>query len=219
MSFELLIARQAGVVSRDQALRAGLDPSAVDRLVRTRRWRPLHPRVYLTPGHPAGDEARAWAAVLWAGPGAVLSGAAAAWWHGLLDDAPPVLAVSAPSRRPPRPGAAVRCRLLDAPDRTERRGLPVTAAALAALEAAVELGGTAGRDLLRRALPRVGPAEVLAAHRRHPTLAGRALLAGLASRPRGDLHHPRGVDRALHRRVEVRASSLRRQARCGAGLP
>src|SRR5690606_41730515 len=110
------------------------------RRARTRRCAPLRPRASAPPGPPAGDEARAGAAGRWAGPGAVLSGAAAAWWHGLLDDAPPVLAVSAPSRRPPRPGAAVRCRLLDAPDRTERRGLPVTAAALAAREAAVEPG-------------------------------------------------------------------------------
>jgi hypothetical protein len=85
MALELLLARQAGVISREQALRAGLDVAAVDRMVRTRRWQPLHPRVYLVDGHRYDDEARVRAAVLWAGAGAVLCGSAAAWWHGMTD--------------------------------------------------------------------------------------------------------------------------------------
>jgi hypothetical protein len=172
-----LLARQAGVISREQALRAGVGAPTVDRLVRTRRWRPLHPRVYLVPGYGSGDEVRAWAAVLWAGEGAVLSGAAAAWWHGLLVDAPRTLGVTAPARRPARPGVVVRCRRLDAVDRAEHRGLPVTAIGLTVLEAAAELGAAAGHLLLDRAMQGIGWAEVLAAHRRNPTLAGAALLA------------------------------------------
>jgi hypothetical protein len=189
MGLDVLLARQAGVISRDQALRAGLGAAAVDRLVRTRRWRPLHPRVYLASGYGAGDEARARAAVLWAGDGAVLSGAAAAWWHGLLGAAPSTLGVSAPARRAARPGVVVRCRQLDRADRTEHRGLPVTAVALTVLEAAAELGGPVGELLLHRVLPEIGWAEVLAAHRRNPTLAGRALLAAAACRHKRDLRH------------------------------
>jgi putative AbiEi antitoxin of type IV toxin-antitoxin system len=187
MALELLLARQAGVISREQALRCGLSAATVDRLVRTRRWRPLHPRVYLVPGYGSGGEVRARAAVLWAGGGAVLSGAAAAWWHGLLPDPLPTLAVTTPARRPARPGVAVRCELLDAADRTERRGLPVTALGLTALGAAIELGGPPGERLLHRVLQEIGWVEVLAAHRRNPTLAGSALLAAVT---RGrDLHH------------------------------
>jgi hypothetical protein len=182
MVLDLLLARQAGVISREQALRAGLGPAAVDRLVRTRRWRPLHPRVYLVSGYRAGPAGRAWAAVLWAGEGAVLSGAAAAWWHGLLAAPPRTLAVIAPTRRPARPGVAVRYGQLDAADRAERSGLPVTALGLTVLDAAAELGGPAGALLLRRALAVIGWAEVLAAHRRNPTLAGRALLSAAAGR-------------------------------------
>src|SRR5918999_823072 len=100
MPLELLLARQAGVISREQALRSGLGAADVDRLVRTRRWRPLHPRVYLVTGYEPGDEALARAAVLWAGAGSVLSGAGAAWWHGLLAEAPPTLRVIAATRRP-----------------------------------------------------------------------------------------------------------------------
>jgi hypothetical protein len=196
MSVELLLARQAGVISREQALRAGLSAATVDRLVRTRRWRPLHPRVYLVPGFGAGDEARAWAAVLWAGKDAVLSGTAAAWWHGLLGAAPRTIGVAASARRPARSGVVVWCRLLGAADRVEHRGLPVTALGLTVLEAAAELGGAAGELLLHRALHEIGWAEVLAAHRRNPTLAGKALLAAAAGRARDDrgrrgrdLHH------------------------------
>lgn len=189
MALEPLLARQAGVISREQAMRAGLDAATVDRLVRTRRWQPLHPRVYLVRGYPAGDEALARAAVLWAGEGAVLSGAAAAWWHGLLAEAPRTLVVTASARRPARPGVVVRCRPLDAADRTERRGIPVTAVALTALEAAAELSRPAGEDVFVRALQRVGRAEVLAAHRRNPTLAGRSLLSAAAGPQRRDLHH------------------------------
>lgn len=195
MALELLIARQAGVISREQALRGGLSAATVDRLVRTRRWRPLHPRVYLVPGFGAGHEAQAWAAVLWAGKGAVLSGAAAAWWHGLLGAAPRTIGVSASARRPARTGVAVWPRQVGAADRAEHRGLPVTALGLTVLEAAAELGGAAGERLLHRALQEIGWAEVLAAHRRNPTLAGKALLAALAGRARDDR---RGRRRDLH---------------------
>jgi hypothetical protein len=195
MALELLLARQAGVISREQAVRGGLSAATVDRLVRTRRWRPLHPRVYLVPGFGAGDEAQAWAAVLWAGKGAVLSGTAAAWWHGLLGAAPRTIGVSASARRPARTGVAVWPRRVGAADRAEHRGLPVTALGLTVLEAAAELGGVAGERLLHRALQEIGWAEVLAAHRRNPTLAGKALLAAVAGRARDDR---RGRGRDLH---------------------
>jgi hypothetical protein len=188
MVLELLLARQAGVISREQAVRAGIGAAAVDRLVRTRRWRPLHPRVYLVPGYGPGAEARAWAAVLWAGDGAVLSGAGAAWWHGLLPEAPRTLGVTAPVRRRARPGVVVWCRQLDSADRAEHRGVPVTALGLTVLEAAAELGGPAAGILLQRAVLEIGWAEVLAAHRRNPTLAGTALLSAAAGRE-SDLHH------------------------------
>jgi hypothetical protein len=184
MALDVLLARQAGVVSREQAVRAGLSGAAVDRLVRTRRWCPLYPRVYLVRGHGTrGDEAGVWAALLWAGDGAVLCGAAAAWWLGLLPGPPGTLAVSARVRRPPRPGVAVRCRPLAAADRTEHRGLPVTVPGLSVLEAAVELGAADGGTLLDDVLADdAGWADVLAAHRRHPTAAAGPLLAAAVRR-------------------------------------
>ena len=66
-----LLRRQAGVVSRAQAVRAGLTATHIDRLVARRRWVPLHPRVYRASKYRLTDEARLRAAVLWAGDGAV----------------------------------------------------------------------------------------------------------------------------------------------------
>ena len=54
-----LLRRQAGVVSRGQAMRAGLTGRQIDRLVARRRWRPVHPRVYLAADHELTDEVRA----------------------------------------------------------------------------------------------------------------------------------------------------------------
>jgi hypothetical protein len=189
MVLDHLLARQAGVISRAQALRAGLSAAAVDRLVRTRRWRPLHPRVYLVPGYGSGDEVRARAAVLWAGEGAVLCGAAAAWWHGLLAVAPRTLTVGAPVRRPARPGVVVRCRLLAAADRVVHRDLEVTSLGLTALEAAAELGRPGGVPLLGHVATRIGWAGVVAAHRRNPTLAGDGLLAAVGGPAGRDIRH------------------------------
>lgn len=155
MSLDSLLARQAGVISRGQALTTGLSPVAVDHRIRRRLWRPLHPQVYLVNGHRYDDEVRIRAAYLWAGDGAVLSGAAAAWWHGLLDQAPASVGVTVgrPRRPRSRPGVHVRRRELAAEDRAEYRGLALTARPLTVLEASVELGGP-GSALLDRALQR-----------------------------------------------------------------
>lgn len=153
MQIDTILARQAGVISRDQALAAGLSRAAVDHRIRVRRWRPLHPRVYLAAGHRLDDEAKVRAAVLWAGEGAVLSGVAAAWWYGMAERLPAAVAVTVSRDRHPRrrPGVVVRRRELAASDRAYRRGLDVTARPLTVLEAAVELG-SAGSPLLDRAL-------------------------------------------------------------------
>ena len=62
---------QAGVVSRRQALKAGLDPHDVRRLLRRREWAILHPGVYVTHTGPPTWLQRAWAGVLLAWPAAL----------------------------------------------------------------------------------------------------------------------------------------------------
>lgn len=175
------LTRQAGVISRAQALDAGMSSDAIDHRLRTRRWRPLHPRVYLVAGHRYDDEARVRAAACWAGEGAVLSGVAAAWWHGLVADPPLTVGVTVPRRRYPRsrPGVAVRRRELPAADRDDRRGLALTAPGLTVLEAAVELGARGGM-LLDPALQRsVRFPEVYAAYCRNLGSHGSATAARL----------------------------------------
>jgi hypothetical protein len=159
-----LLARQAGVVSRAQALAVGLAPREVDRYVARRRWVPVHPRVYLAAGRPLTDEARVRAAALWAGDGAVVVGAAASWWHGLGPRAPRTVAVAVPRRCPAaRPGVTAHRRVLPLRDVVVVRSLRVPVRPLAVLDAAVAAGAD-GAALLRRALwTDVGLAQLRAA--------------------------------------------------------
>ena len=154
MSFDLLVAAQAGVVTRRQALACGLSSRTVQRRVHRGAWRALHPSVYLVGGHRVTDEVRVRAAVLWAGDGAHLAGPAAAYWHGMLSAAPAIVEVRVPAARKPRarPGVRVRRRDLDPCDRVLIRDVAVTAAALTVLETAVVLAD--GPTFLDRALQR-----------------------------------------------------------------
>ncbi|GEL24143.1 hypothetical protein PSU4_30970 [Pseudonocardia sulfidoxydans NBRC 16205] len=179
MCLDDVLATQAGVVSRVQALESGLTPQEVDRRVARRRWHPVHPRVYLVGDAPRTDEARVWAAVLWAGEGAVLSGVAAAWWLGLPVRAPSTIAVTVPRRRAVgrRPGVVVRRRTLPVADLGEHRGLPVTALPLTVLETASEIGVAFLDAVPARTVPRE---EVVAASERAGV--GERLLAEAAER-------------------------------------
>lgn len=155
MRLDNILARQAGVISREQALAAGLSREAIDHRLRLRRWRPLHPRVYLAAGHRRDDEVRVRAALLWAGDGATLSGVAAAWWQGMADELPATVGLIVGRHRRPRsrPGVAVRRRSLATQDVTVHRGLAATARPLTVIEASVEMGDP-GSLLLDRALQR-----------------------------------------------------------------
>jgi hypothetical protein len=80
-----LARRQYGVVSRPQALRAGLSTDMIKFRVRSGRWQPIHQGVYATFTGPPGRAAQLWAAVLASGPGAALSYETAADLHGLTE--------------------------------------------------------------------------------------------------------------------------------------
>jgi very-short-patch-repair endonuclease len=84
-------------------------------------------------GHCAPSvEADLAAAVLYAGPGAMLSHGTAAWWWGLTDRRPRLIDVSTPWRRGRRPGLRIhgRRRL----PRVPHNGLPVTTVAQTLLD-------------------------------------------------------------------------------------
>ncbi|MDR2984745.1 MAG: type IV toxin-antitoxin system AbiEi family antitoxin domain-containing protein [Nocardiopsaceae bacterium] len=90
---------QRGVLSARQAASGGLSKDQIRTLVRTGRWRPLHHGVYATfTGDPA-REALLWAAVLRAGPGAVLSYETAAELQRLADWPSSKIHVTIPGNR------------------------------------------------------------------------------------------------------------------------
>ncbi|WP_219416737.1 DUF559 domain-containing protein [Pseudonocardia nigra] len=124
------------------------------RRAREKAWQRLHPAVYLVGGHRYTDEVKVRAAWLWAGADAVVTGPAAAFWHGMLPAAPTEVELTVPAGCKPRPqpGVRVRRRDLPAPDVVCGAGVRVAAKPLAALEAAVALPD--GSAFLDRALQR-----------------------------------------------------------------
>jgi very-short-patch-repair endonuclease len=156
MTLEGYVRRQAGVISRAQALEAGLSRDQIDRRLASGTWLPLHKAVYLVAGFRRSDEARLRAASLWAGPDAVVHGASAAWWHGMHAHLPETITLTIPPRsrrRSPPPGVVVRRRTLPSTDVAVRLDVPIVTGPLAVLEAAVELGA-GGAVFLDRALQR-----------------------------------------------------------------
>jgi hypothetical protein len=64
---------QAGVITREQALRAGVSRNAIVSKLRHGRWQQVYRGVYATFTGPVAREAQLWAVVLYAGSGARLS--------------------------------------------------------------------------------------------------------------------------------------------------
>jgi len=94
-----LAQRQRGVVSRSQAMRAGFSPGMIKFRVRSGRWQQLHPGVYATFTGIPSRGAWLWAAILSAGPGAVLSFQTAAELDGLSDNPTNPIHVTVPRQR------------------------------------------------------------------------------------------------------------------------
>ncbi len=90
---------QYGVISRSQAIRAGLSPGMIKFRVRSDRWRQLHSGIYATFTGAPGRGARLWAALLAAGPGATLSYQTAAELQGLADTVTNPIHVTVPHSR------------------------------------------------------------------------------------------------------------------------
>jgi hypothetical protein len=126
-----------------------------------RRWRdagylyPELPRVYAV-GHPGRSvESDLAAAVLYAGPGAMLSHGTAVWWLDLLKYPPRDIIISTPRRVQSLDGIVVHSRRRL--ERDWRKGLPVTPPSRAILDFAA----TGRRDLLRLVLANADHEDVL----------------------------------------------------------
>jgi hypothetical protein len=100
---------QNGVLTRSQALSVGVTDQVIATSLRRGRWQRLHPGVYATFSGVPAEECLLWAAVLRAGPRAVLSHQTAARLWGLSGPAPAALHVTVPSGSPvtPAPGLIV----------------------------------------------------------------------------------------------------------------
>lgn len=138
----------------------------VQRRVAADEWFDVLPGVSLVAGHPLTDRARVRAAWLWAGPGAVVSGPGAGFWHGVLPHMSGPVQVTVPRShtRRSRRWVQVRRRDLAPADRCERGGIAVTALPLTVLETAAAWPD--GAAVLDRALQqrRIGFDDLHAAY-------------------------------------------------------
>jgi len=141
-----LASRQAGRVARYQLRHLEVPDSRIASWLRRGYLQPVLPAVYAVGCLTSGIEADLWSAVLYAGPGAMLSHLTAAWWHGLI--APPggPIHVSTPLRARSLPRITVHARR--ACERVSLRGLPVSAVE----QTLLDLAACAAPLLVRRAL-------------------------------------------------------------------
>lgn len=127
-----LAARQHGVVARQQLLALGFGEEAVKLRLDAGRLHSLHREVFALGHSRISEMGRRWAAVLAYGDDALLShGSAAALW-GLARQGAGVVDVTAGLGRQGihrRVGIFIHRGRLDAEDRTQRGGLPVTTVA------------------------------------------------------------------------------------------
>ena len=143
-----LAAKQYGVVARRQLLAAGVASSRIGRQQAAGRLLPLYRGVYAV-GHDRLTCDGHWlAAVLAAGPGAVLSHREAAALHGLRPSSRPTVDVTVPAQRRV-PGVQVhRVERLDPDDTTTVAGIPVTTVA----RTLVDLADVVAPRALRKAI-------------------------------------------------------------------
>jgi hypothetical protein len=104
---------QRGVITRSQALSAGLSKDLIASRLDGERWQRLHTGVYAAFSGPVDREARLWAAVLRSGKGAAVSHQTAAELDHLTDRPSTMIHVTVPSSRRVMPirGVVLHARL------------------------------------------------------------------------------------------------------------
>lgn len=146
---------QWGRVSWRQLCELGVPRARLTRWIRDGYLREVLPHVYAV-GHAAQSiEADLTAAVLYAGPGAMLSHAAALWWHGLIEHQPTPIQVSTPRKCQPQPGIKVYARRNV--DLIHHRRLPTTTVS----QALLDFAATAPVDRVMRVLSEADYRRVL----------------------------------------------------------
>jgi hypothetical protein len=92
---------QGELIARSQSARSGVAPHTMRNRTLSGRWQRLQRGVYATFSGDPSREKVLWAALLRAGPGAVLSHLTAAERHGLLDKPSAVISITVPASRSP----------------------------------------------------------------------------------------------------------------------
>ena len=184
MGINELLATQGGVITRTQALGAGLSAPTVTRRLSTKEWHRTFPGVYRHAAAPVTDRLMLESAWLWLGPAASISGSWAAWWHELRHEPEGPVCVTIPRARRvvDHPHIEIRRRDLDISDVVMLRGVQVTSRALTALENARLPDGD---DVLDRALQRRLPLPELSGamdrlFRAHGAVAARSAVEARA---------------------------------------
>ena len=122
----LVAGEQHGCLSLAQAEACRLSKKAIRGRVATKRWKKLLPGVFVVNGAPGTWEQRLFAAVLWVGEGAAVSGAAAAALWELPGFRRGPVEISHPGTKQGRSGVAVRRVTLRPSDIMHLGVIPVT---------------------------------------------------------------------------------------------
>jgi hypothetical protein len=127
-----LAERQSGVLGWGQLLALAVSKATISAWVADGYLHRVHPTVYAVGHRAISVQGQLIAALLYAGPGALLSHATAAWWWRLTDRQPARIDVTTPTRRSSLPGVHIHGRRQRKP--VHHRGLPVTTIAQTLLD-------------------------------------------------------------------------------------
>lgn len=144
----LIARRQGGAFSFAQAILAGFSKSTISRRVRAGAWHRLHDGVYTVAGAPSTRILELWAAVLAAGPAAVVTHESAALLHGAERLPLHPITLTAPHGSHHHLAGVFVHQIDDLvePHRTSIGRLPVSSAA----RSVVELGATCSAEIVGR---------------------------------------------------------------------
>lgn len=189
-ALDQLFARTLGVITRAQALAAGLDDKAIARRVRSGAWVTVFPGVYRLSAVPPTWEQTLLAACLASGPGTVVSHRSAAIMWEINGFGGSVRELAVPDARFPRPRDVHVHRSSDLSGwTTVLRGVPITTP----LRTLVDLGGVVRPWMVERAF------ADLQGRRLVTVASAKGALAALARRGRNGIAAFREcVERRLH---------------------
>lgn len=146
-----LAEQQHGVVGRGQLEGFGVGRGAIDGRLRAGRLHRLHPGVYAV-GHRAISRQGRWmAAVLYGGPGAVLSHRSAAALWGIRNATSGAIEVTTRSKSRSRGPIRRHYSRLPADEMTKREGIPVTTVPRTVFDLAAQSGADDAEAALRQA--------------------------------------------------------------------